>query len=94
MPGSERVPVRKTRGPLDFGLPESGLPDDRAAWYRALDPPLNGDMRFELVNFVDGTRSVMDIRNAVSAEFGALPLETVQRYFEDLVRVGVIGWKP
>jgi hypothetical protein len=87
-----RVPVRLTRGPLDFGLPESRLGPERAAWYRG-DMPLGDDARFELVNFIDGRRTVSEIRDALAAEFGAVPLEAVGRYLEDLVTVGVVRWR-
>ncbi len=87
------VPSRKTRGPLDFGLPESRLPEDRAAWYRSEDFPFNGDQRFELVNFIDGKRSVREIRDALTGEFGPMDLAAVRRYLDDLVTVGVLGWK-
>jgi hypothetical protein len=87
-----RVPVRLTRGPLDFGLPESRLPPDRAAWY-AGDMPFGGDARFELVNFIDGRRSVSEIRDALAAEFGPVTLDAVRRYLEDLVTVEVVRWR-
>jgi hypothetical protein len=87
----DRVPVRLTRGPLDFSLPESALDSARAAWYGSAG--LDGDIRFELVNFIDGTRSIMEIRNALSAEFRPVELPTVSRYCEDLVRAGVVKWK-
>ncbi len=87
----ERVPVRLTRGPLDFGLPASRLPAEAAAWYERL--PLGGDARFELVNLIDGTRTVSRIRDALSAEFGPVPTAVVARYLEDLVRVGVVRWR-
>jgi aminopeptidase YwaD len=35
---------------------------------------------YEIVNFVDGKRSVADIRDAVSAEFGPIPLGIVSDY--------------
>jgi hypothetical protein len=89
----DRVPVRLTRGPLDFGLPETKLPDEAAAWYRRDGRALNGTIRFELVNFADGTRTVSEIRDAVSAEFPPMPTEIVARYFEDLVSVGVMEWR-
>ena len=89
----DRVPVRLTRGPLDFGLPPSKLSAADAAWYRSKEFTLNGDMRFELVNFIDGERTVTDIRDALSAEFQPTDLKTITRYVEDLVRVGVLGWK-
>jgi hypothetical protein len=87
-----RVPVRLTRGPLDFALPESRLPAERAAWYAA-DMPFGGDERFQLVNFIDGHRTVSGIRDALAAEFGPVPLEAVARYLDDLVSVGVVRWR-
>jgi aminopeptidase YwaD len=88
-----RVPERVTRGPLDFGLPESRLAADGAAWYGSAEFTLFGDARFELVNFVDGRRTVSEIRDALSAEFGPVALGVVTRYLEDLVKVGVMGWR-
>lgn len=90
-PKDDRIPVRLTRGPLDFGLPESKLAD--AAWYRSREFTLGGDMRFELVNFIDGKRTVTEIRNALSAEFEPVNLSVVSRYLEDLVKAGVVKWK-
>jgi hypothetical protein len=91
--GDDRVPVRLTRGPLDFGLPETKLPESTTAWYRAEGRVLNGTVRFELVNFVDGTRTISEIRDAVSAEFSPIPTEVVAKFFEDLVQVGVMEWR-
>jgi hypothetical protein len=88
-----RVPVRVTRGPLDFSLPESRLTSEDAAWYSSPEFPLTGNARFELVNFIDGERSVQEIRDALSAEFGPVSVAVVARYLEDLVSVGVMAWK-
>jgi aminopeptidase YwaD len=88
-----RIPVRLTRGPVDFGLPGSKLDSASAAWYQTKEFPLDGDMRFELVNFIDGKRTVTDIRNALSAEFQPIDLKIVTRYIDDLVKVGVVKWK-
>jgi hypothetical protein len=93
VPPDRRIPERLTRGPLDFGLPESRLPADAAAWYGSAEFTLSDDARFELVNFVDGRRTVSDIRAALSAEFGPVDVGVVARYFDDLVRAGVVRWK-
>jgi aminopeptidase YwaD len=93
LPSDGRIPVRLTRGPLDFDLPESKLDSARASWYRSGAFTLEGDMRFELVNFIDGVRTVSDIRNALSEEFKPIELAVVARYIEDLVRAGAISWK-
>lgn len=93
LPTDDRVPVRTTRGPLDFGLPESALTAEDAARYAPGGFPLDGDERFELVNFVDGVRTVSGIRDALSAEYGPVPLEVVGRYLDALVQVGVMEWR-
>jgi len=88
-----RIPVRLTRGPLDFALPGSRLPADEAAWYSSREFTLSGNARFELVSFIDGTRSVTAIRDAISAEFRPVSTAVVARYLEDLVKVGVVDWR-
>jgi hypothetical protein len=89
-----RVPRRLTRGPLDFGLPESRLPAERADFWSNAGAALDGDRRFELVNLVDGLRDVGDIRNALLGQFGPLEPALVARYLEDLERVGAIEFAP
>ncbi len=46
---------------------------------------------YEVLNFVDGHRTVTDIRNAVSAELGPIPTELVSEYLQALGSIGVIG---
>ena len=92
-PTDDRVPGRLTRGPLAFALPASGLPAEAAAWYSSPDFTLNGNQRFELVNFIDGSRTVSGIRDALSAEYGPVSQDVVARYVEDLVRAGVVEWR-
>ena len=48
------------------------------------------DVVYEITNFIDGKRSISDIRDAVSAEFGSLPLPVVVDYFERLANAGVV----
>ncbi len=92
-PIDRRVPLRLTRGPLDFGLPASRLPADEQRWYSSPEFTLSGDERFELANFIDGRRSVTEIRNALSAEFRPIRTSEVAHYLGDLVRVGVVRWR-
>ncbi len=91
-PNENRVPVRTTRGPLDFGLPESALPEADAAWYSTPAFTISGDQRFELVNFIDGRRSVAEIRNAITAFESPVDVAVVYRYLDDLVKVKALGW--
>ena len=42
----------------------------------------------EAINFADGSRSILDIRDAVSAELGAIDVQTVEKFFRDLEKTG------
>ena len=44
----------------------------------------------EALNFVNGTRTVQSIRDALSAEFGPVPLEYVTEYLAALESIGVL----
>ena len=48
---------------------------------------------YEIVNFVDGKRTVGEIRDAVAAEYGPLPVQLVSDYLEACREAGVIQWK-
>ena len=93
MKTDKRIPVRLTRGPLGSGLPDSKLSKERLEWYQSKNIMLSGNLRFELLNFMDGKNSVSDIRNALSAEFIPVDIEVVSRFIDDLVSVGLAKWK-
>jgi hypothetical protein len=48
------------------------------------------DILYELGNLIDGQRSISDIRDVLSAEFGSLSLPVVVDYFERLAKTGAI----
>jgi aminopeptidase YwaD len=50
-----------------------------------------GRAEFEVRNFIDGRRSILDIRNAVSAEQGSVPLEGVENYILLLEKTGFVS---
>jgi aminopeptidase YwaD len=56
----------------------------------AAAPPaaLTGYYAMEARNFADGERSLLDIRNALAAEFGPVPLDDVTKFFRDLEKNG------
>jgi hypothetical protein len=56
--------------------------------------PNSGDITYEIVNFIDGVRSVSDIRDAVSAEFDPVDLAAVAEYLDVLAKAGAIRYKP
>lgn len=40
--------------------------------------------------YVDGKRSILDIANAVAAEYTPLPIDLVVQYFRDFEKAGVM----
>jgi len=48
---------------------------------------------YEIVNFVNGQHTVGEIRDAVSAEYGPLPVNLVADYLKACAEAGVIRWK-
>jgi hypothetical protein len=50
-----------------------------------------GDLyAYEALNFVDGKRSVSAIRDALSAQFGPVPIEMVAKYLAVLESIGLV----
>jgi aminopeptidase YwaD len=96
MPSADRrVPVRNmsVKGPL--------APDGEWLVAKAGAPPSlaiartdnGGDVSYEIVNFIDGVRTVGEIRDAVSAEFAPIDLSVVAEYMDVLARAGAISFK-
>ncbi len=48
---------------------------------------------YEIVNFVNGRRTSGEIRDAVSAEYGPMPLSLVNDYLDACAEAGVIRWR-
>jgi len=46
---------------------------------------------YEVLNLADGDRNAQDIRDAVSAEYGPVPLELVVEYLRALAKIGVVA---
>jgi hypothetical protein len=91
-----RVPVRRAdvKGPLspgdDWVKERAGA---GAATIAITRVPRSDDVTYEIVNFMDGTRSVGEIRDAVSAEFDPVDLKAVSEYVDVLARAGAITFR-
>jgi aminopeptidase YwaD len=103
---ARKIPVRVGDfGPLTYqndNVLQARLGPERVAKIKLLDseatPLLNEQdlselYAYEIVNFVDGKRSVGEIRDAVSAEYGPLPLYLVTDYLAACQEAGLIRWK-
>lgn len=53
-----------------------------------------GEYAYEVLNHVDGRRTLQEIRDAVSAIYGPVPLEAVVEYAQALETIGVIRRRP
>jgi len=52
--------------------------------------PWGSDYAYEALNLVDGRRTVSQIRDALTAIYGPVPLAEVAEYLDDLGRIGVL----
>lgn len=65
--------------------------DAAAALPASAAAALPGYYAMEARQFADGSRSLLDVRNAISAEFGPIALDRVVTFFRELERTG--QWK-
>ncbi len=96
-PADARVPVRNpaVKGPLapdgDWLKEKAGAAAAALAIARV---PRSDDVTYEITNFIDGTRSVSEIRDAVSAEFEPVDVTAVAEYIDLLATAGAVTFKP
>jgi hypothetical protein len=96
-PGADaRVPVRSpdVKGPLGPGsdwVREKAGPQAAALAVSRL--PNSDDVTYEIVNLIDGTRTVGEIRDGVSAEFEPVDVGAVAEYLELLAKIGAVRFK-
>jgi aminopeptidase YwaD len=92
-----RVPVRNpaVKGPLapdgDWVMEKAGA---AAAAIAVTQVARSDDVTYEIVNFIDGSRTVGEIRDAVSAEFEPIELKAVAEYLDLLAKTGAVRFKP
>jgi len=83
---SKLVPVRRKPAPTGFGGGGGG-----AAGAAQVDPAEASRQQYnamEMRGFADGKRSVLEIRNALSAEYGPQDIAKVQAFFDGLAKTG------
>lgn len=91
-PDARRVPFRTetVKGPIDiyyFDYLATRLPPAEAR------TDLSGEVAFEVLNYVDGKKTVREIRDAVSAEFDPVSLDLVLDYLRKLEKAEVVGFR-
>jgi hypothetical protein len=96
----ELIPRRTEaiRGPVNFFRPEYG-----ATWLaqKSGDPDFRSKVAlatrghyvlYETLNFANGTRTLREVRDAASAEYGPVDLAEVDQYFRFLESVGLVAF--
>jgi aminopeptidase YwaD len=66
------------------GIPKPKLLDYEGAWGSG------EEYAYEALNFVDGNRSVRQITDALSVEYGPVPQELVVEYLQALEKIGIL----
>jgi aminopeptidase YwaD len=103
---ARKIPVRVGEfGPLTYqndNVLQARLSPERVAKIKLLNseatPLLNEQdlselYAYEVVNFIDGKRSLGEIRDAVSAEYGPIALGLVEDYLNACQEAGLMRWK-
>ncbi len=90
------IPERHFKGPLSSRVIEEQLSEEYKKWYADNREKIGSDARskqYEIVNLMDGKRSLLEIRDIVSCEFDETGIEYVFRFAQELNRIGLVLFK-
>ncbi|HVF88622.1 MAG TPA: DUF4910 domain-containing protein [Blastocatellia bacterium] len=92
----KRVPARRVSGPMsvyyyDY-VEDHASPDDMRAVERITSKPGGEIIVYEILNLVDGKRTIADIRDYISAAYGPVEAADVADYLRVLEKIGVVGF--
>lgn len=91
---SKLVPTRLFKGTLSFDFVRKGLGEKEFEWYQEVEEK---DKEFskkahEILNFMDGNRSMHRIMKAISAEYGETDPENALKFVRDLEKLKLVGF--
>ena len=92
---SARIPKRKFIGPISDSYADiwfSTQLGEEYKWYEENDKSDFDLIRYEIVNFMDESRSIAEIHKIVSALYGPFDIEMTEHIIEDLVRIKLVEW--
>ena len=89
-----RIPTRRVTGPMnvyyyDYVAERAGG-DDLKVVERINTKPNADIVLYEILNLVDGKRSIQAIRDYIAAAYGPIPIEDVSDYLRLLEKIGVV----
>lgn len=76
---------------IDLAL--SGWKIIEIRWEKGINKHMNNDMVHEMLNFADGRRNLLEIRDAVSAEYREVDIEHVKTLFDALKEREIVVFK-
>jgi aminopeptidase YwaD len=89
-----RVPSRRVMGPMNIYyydyVTERASGDDAKLMERLSSRPNSGLVQYEILNLVDGKRTIQAIRDFISAAYGPVAIEDVADYLRVLEKIGVV----
>jgi aminopeptidase YwaD len=87
------VPRRLFKGTLSFDAIRKGLGEEEFEWYREIEEKDKefDKKAFEILNFMNGKRSLREILKAVSAEYSDTDPEHALRFLRDLEKMGFVA---
>ncbi len=93
-PDFGRVPARRVTGPMNVYyydyVVDRTTPEDRRIVDR-IGAREDGDIiLYEILNLVDGKRTIQAIRDYVAAAYGPIPIDDVSEYLRLLEKIGVV----
>ncbi len=89
-------PKRLFRGPLTWNAMSEKLDPKGRAWYdtnRSKAGGSYGSKIYEIVNLMDGKKTLLDIRHIVSCEYDETEVEFVLHYAKDLEKIGWVSFE-
>lgn len=87
------TPKRLFKGPLNIDALKKALGEKEYEWYEEIGKKDKGFRKktYEILNFMDGKRTVYKITRAVSAEYGETSAEHVLKFIRDLEKANFIS---
>ena len=87
------TPKRLFKGPLNLDALKKALGEKEYEWYEKIGKKDKGFRKktYEILNFMDGKRTVYKITRAVSAEYGETSAEHVLKFIRDLEKANFVS---
>jgi aminopeptidase YwaD len=90
------IPERHFKGPLSSSVTSEKMSEEYRDWIAENEAEIgsnSGSKQYEIINLMDGKRSLLRIRDIISCEFDETSIEFVFRFAQELERLGLVSFK-